>query len=57
MRNTYSCIDSMCVPKTFFLFSCFFCRSADRRGLLVSGMVDTARGAVLNLLDDVDRFG
>ena len=28
-----------------------------RRGLLVSGMVDTARGAVLNLLDDIDRFG
>ncbi|CAM9566394.1 unnamed protein product [Scytosiphon promiscuus] len=27
------------------------------RGLVVSGMVDTARGAVLNLLDDVDRFG
>eukprot|EP00903_Cladosiphon_okamuranus_P020327 g18650.t1 len=27
------------------------------RGLLVSGMVDTARGVVLNLLDDVDRFG
>lgn len=27
------------------------------RGLLVSGMVDTAVGVVLNLLDDVDRFG
>ncbi|CAM9549185.1 unnamed protein product, partial [Choristocarpus tenellus] len=27
------------------------------RGLLVSGMVETARGAVLNLLDDVDQFG
>ncbi|CAN0204594.1 unnamed protein product, partial [Discosporangium mesarthrocarpum] len=27
------------------------------RGLLVSGMVDTARGVVLNLLGDVDQFG
>lgn len=33
-------------------YNIFFCR-----GLVVSGMVTTAKGAVLNLLDDVDRFG